>query len=116
MAALEDTTSRKGTWIVKGNRAGRYGVIVAHFVVSPTSQAVPVSARLFNRRKESAVVRKGAQIARMEQLVGTLSPRHPQKHPPGQGIVVGNGLQGCQSCHALLLRKKNCIMCFRSIQ
>ena len=65
MAALEDTTtSRKGTWIVEGNRVGRYGVMVARSVVCPTSQAVPV--RLLNPREESVVVRKGVQIARME--------------------------------------------------
>ena len=66
MAALEDTvtTSRKGTWIVEGNRVGRYGVVVASSVVCPTSQAVPV--RLLNPREESVVVRKGVQIARME--------------------------------------------------
>eukprot|EP00731_Ephydatia_muelleri_P012465 Em0006g1359a len=76
MAALEDTTSRKGTWIVEGNRAGRYGVMVARSVVCPTSQAVPV--RLLNPREESVVVRKGVQIARMEQLddmcVGNVLP------------------------------------------
>ena len=76
MAALEDTTSRKGTWIVEGNRAGRYGVTVARSVVCPTSQAVPV--RLLNPREESIVVRKGVQIARMEQLddmcVGNVLP------------------------------------------
>ena len=76
MAALEDTTSRNGTWIVEGNRAGRYGVMVARSVVCPTSQAVPV--RLLNPREESVVVRKGVQIARMEQLddmcVGNVLP------------------------------------------
>eukprot|EP00731_Ephydatia_muelleri_P020755 Em0013g482a len=76
MAALEDTTSRKGTWIVEGNRAGRYGVMVARSVVCSTSQAVPV--RLLNPREESVVVRKGVQIARMEQLddmcVGNVLP------------------------------------------
>ena len=61
MAALEDTTSRKGTWIVEGNRAGRYGVMVARSVVCPTNQAVPVS--LLNPREESVAVRKGVQIA-----------------------------------------------------
>eukprot|EP00731_Ephydatia_muelleri_P019301 Em0012g126a len=50
--------------------------MVARSVVCPTSQAVPV--RLLNPREESVVVRKGVQIARMEQLddmcVGNVLP------------------------------------------
>ena len=80
MAALEDATSRKGTWIVEGNRAGRYGVMVACSVVCPTSQAVPI--RLLNPREESVVVRKGVQIARIEQL-------------DDMCVVMGYGWQSC---------------------
>ena len=114
MAALEDTTSRKGTWIVEGNRAGRYGVMVARSVVCPTSQAVPV--RLLNPREESVVVRKGVQIARMEQLddmcVGNVlpAPRHPQKHPPRTRTCYGIWFARL-AIMSLPLRKKNCIIC-----
>eukprot|EP00731_Ephydatia_muelleri_P016045 Em0009g469a len=70
---------------------GRYGVMVC-----PTSQAVPV----LNPREESVVVRKGVQIARMEQLddmyVGNVlpAPTSPSEASPKDTDmlwdVVGN--------------------------
>ena len=104
MAALEDTTSRKGTWIVEGNRAGRYGVMVARSVVCPTSQTVPV--RLLNPREESVVVRKGVQIARMEQLddmcVGNVSTSPSEASPKDRDTLwdmvckVGNHVSSAE--------------------
>ena len=104
MAALEDTTSRKGTWIVEGNRAGRYGVMVARSVVCPTSQTVPV--RLLNPREESVVVRKGVQIARMEQLddmcVGNVSTSPSEASPKDRDMLwdmvckVGNHVSSAE--------------------
>ena len=54
----------RGAWILEGEVSGRHGVIVAHALVCPNNQSVPI--RVLNPREQPVVLKKGELIARME--------------------------------------------------
>ena len=54
----------RGAWIFEGEVSGRHGVIVAHALVCPNNQSVPI--RVLNPREQPVVLKKGELIARME--------------------------------------------------
>eukprot|EP00731_Ephydatia_muelleri_P009815 Em0005g401a len=54
----------RGAWILEGEVSGRHGVMVAHALVCPNNQSVPI--RVLNPREQPVVLKKGELIARME--------------------------------------------------
>ncbi|KAL5505465.1 hypothetical protein EMCRGX_G006900 [Ephydatia muelleri] len=67
MASLLEKTVEDGrSWIVSREPSDRMGVLVAHALVCPANNAVPL--RVLNPREEPVIVPKGTRIATLEAL------------------------------------------------
>lgn len=64
----QNSASVRGTWIVEGQTSSRIGVMVARGLVRPDGEGL-VPVRVLNPRDEEIVLKKGAEVAKME-LIG----------------------------------------------
>eukprot|EP00731_Ephydatia_muelleri_P039257 Em1280g1a len=77
MASLEKTVEDGRSWIVYREPSDRMGVLVAHALVCPANNAVPL--RVLSPREEPVIVPKGTRIATLEAL---------DREPPDDVIQV----------------------------
>ena len=103
-----------GAWILEGEVASRHGVMVAHALVCPNNQSVPI--RVLNPREQPVVLKKGDLIARMEPVeqrpinvnsVG-ITPS-PELSPEDNETLYGKWYQRLATIYCPL-RKSNCFL------
>ena len=69
----------KDAWIVESEVSGRHGVMVAHALVCPNNQSVPI--RVLNPREQLVVLKKGEFIARIARTQRECSRRFRELSP-----------------------------------